>query len=129
MAVLWSWIYVIPLIVLSTGFFGVISFVISLFDHTPPRQLKVARVWARFLLRIAGVKVTVEGLDRIQPGCNYVFVSNHVSYMDIPVVLGNIQEEFLFLAKSSLFDIPMLGTHLKTAGHVKVPLEDPRSAI
>jgi 1-acyl-sn-glycerol-3-phosphate acyltransferase len=129
MTVLWSWIYVIPLIILSTAFFGIVSFAISLFDRTPPRQLRVARIWARSLLRIAGVKVTVEGLERIQPGGNYVFVSNHVSYMDIPVVLGNIPEEFLFLAKSSLFDIPLLGTHLKTAGHVRVPLEDPRSAI
>jgi 1-acyl-sn-glycerol-3-phosphate acyltransferase len=129
MAVLWSWIYVIPLIVLSTACFGVVSFVISLFDHTPARQLKVARVWARSLLRIVGVKVTVEGLDRIQPGGNYVFVSNHVSYMDIPVVMGNIPEDFLFLAKAGLFKIPFLGTHLKTAGHVLVPLEDPRSAI
>jgi 1-acyl-sn-glycerol-3-phosphate acyltransferase len=129
MAAIWSWIYVIPLIILSTAAFGVVSFVISLFDHTPARQLKVARVWARSLLRIVGVKVTVEGLDRIRPGGNYVFVSNHVSYMDIPVVLGTIPEEFLFLAKAALFKIPFLGTHLKTAGHVSVPREDPRSAI
>lgn len=128
-AVLWSWIYVIPLIVLSTAFFGVISFAISLFDRTPPRQLRVARAWARSLLRIVGVKVHVEGLDRIQAGGNYVFVANHVSYMDIPVILGNIPEEFLFLAKSELFRIPFLGTHLRTAGHVQVPREDPRSAI
>ena len=129
MAKLWSWIYVIPLIILSTASFGVVSFVISLFDRTPPRQLRVARAWARSLLWIVGVKVTIEGLDRIQPGGNYVFVSNHVSYMDIPVVLGNIPEQFLFLAKAGLFKIPFLGTHLKTAGHVLVPREDPRSAI
>ena len=129
MAALWSWIYVIPLIILSTACHGVVSFVISWFDRTPARQLKVARAWARSLVRIAGVKVTVEGLDRIRPGGNYVFVSNHVSYMDIPVVLGNIPEDFLFLAKAELFKIPFLGTHLKTAGHVLVPLEDPRSAI
>ena len=129
MAVLWSWIYVIPLIILSTAGFGLVSFVISLFDRRPPRQLRVARAWARSLLWIAGVKVTVEGLDRIQPGGNYVFVANHVSYMDIPVVLGNIPEEFLFLAKSELFKIPFLGTHLRTAGHVLVPQEDPRSSI
>ncbi len=125
----WSWIYVIPLIILSTAFFGLISFAISLFDRRPPRQLRVARAWARSLLRIVGVKVHVEGLDRIRPGGNYVFVANHVSYMDIPVVLANIPEEFLFLAKSGLFQIPLLGTHLKTAGHVQVPREDPRSAI
>jgi 1-acyl-sn-glycerol-3-phosphate acyltransferase len=129
MAAIWSWIYVIPLIIVSTACFGVVSFVISLFDRTPPRQLRVAAIWARSLLRIAGVRVTIEGLDRILPGGNYVFVSNHVSYMDIPVVLGNIPEQFLFLAKSGLFKIPFLGTHLKTARHVLVPQEDPRSSI
>jgi len=50
MAVLWSWIYVIPLIILSTACFGVVSFLISLFDKTPPRQLRVARAWARSLV-------------------------------------------------------------------------------
>jgi 1-acyl-sn-glycerol-3-phosphate acyltransferase len=129
MAKLWSWIFVIPLIILSTASFGIVSFVISLFDRTPPRQLRVARAWARSLLRICGVKVAVEGLERIQPGGNYVFVANHVSYMDIPVVLATIPEQFLFLAKAGLFTIPLLGTHLKTAGHVSVPREDPRSAI
>jgi 1-acyl-sn-glycerol-3-phosphate acyltransferase len=129
MAVVWSWIFVIPLIIISTACHGMVSFVISLFDRTPPRQLKVARAWARSLVRIAGVKVTVEGLERIQPGGNYVFVANHVSYMDIPVVLAHIPEDFLFLAKGELFKIPFLGTHLKTAGHVLVPLQDPRSSI
>ena len=90
MAVVWSWIFVIPLIIISTACHGMVSFVISLFDRTPPRQLKVARAWARSLVRIAGVKVKVEGLERIQPGGNYVFVANHVSYMDIPVVLAHI---------------------------------------
>ena len=41
MAVLWSWIYVIPLIILSTACFGVVSFVISLFDrHAGPGSSK-----------------------------------------------------------------------------------------
>jgi 1-acyl-sn-glycerol-3-phosphate acyltransferase len=49
--------------------------------------------------------------------------------MDTPVVLSSIPAEFRFLAKEGLFQIPFLGTHLKQAGHIPVPREDPRRAV
>jgi 1-acyl-sn-glycerol-3-phosphate acyltransferase len=75
------------------------------------------------------VKVEVEGLDHIDPTGSYVFVSNHASYMDTPVVLANIPVQFRFLAKRGLFQIPLLGTHLSQAGHIPVPREDPRASV
>lgn len=125
---LWSF-WVVPMIVASTVAHGLVSNVWSLFDRTPPPQLRVARAWARSLLWIAGVKVDVEGLENIRAGGNYVFVANHVSYMDTPVVLSHVPEQFLFLAKSGLFKIPFLGWHLQRAGHVSVPLEDVRATL
>jgi 1-acyl-sn-glycerol-3-phosphate acyltransferase len=125
---LWSF-WVVPMIVASTVAHGLVSNVWSLFNRTPPPQLRVARAWARSLLWIAGVKVEVEGLENIRPGGNYVFVANHVSYMDTPVVLSHVPEQFLFLAKSGLFKIPFLGWHLRRAGHVSVPLDDTRGAL
>ena len=125
---LWS-LWVIPMIVVSTFVHGVVSNVWSLFDRAPAPQLRVARAWAKSLLWIAGVKVEVEGLEHIRAGGNYVFVANHVSYMDTPVVLGNVPEQFLFLAKSGLFKIPLLGWHLQRAGHVSVPLDDVRGTL
>jgi 1-acyl-sn-glycerol-3-phosphate acyltransferase len=49
--------------------------------------------------------------------------------MDTPVVLSSIPVQFRFLAKKGLFQITFLGTHLKQAGHIPVPREDPRAAI
>jgi 1-acyl-sn-glycerol-3-phosphate acyltransferase len=89
----------------------------------------VARVWARSLLVVSGVRVIVEGLEHIAPEQSYVFVSNHLSYMDTPVVLANIPVQFRFLAKRGLFQIPFLGTHLGQAGHVPVPRKDPRASV
>ena len=128
MNVMWS-LWVVPMIVVSTFVHGVVSNVWSLFDRTPGPQLRVARAWARSLLWIAGVKVEIEGLEHIRVGGNYVFVANHVSYMDTPVVLAHVPEQFLFLAKSGLFKIPLLGWHLHRAGHVPVPLEDVRGQL
>jgi 1-acyl-sn-glycerol-3-phosphate acyltransferase len=118
-----------PLIVLATIAFGLVSLIISLFETSGRRQIAVARSWARFLLWGSGVKVKVEGLEKIVSDGSYVFVSNHLSYMDTPVILANIPVQFRFLAKSGLFQIPLLGTHLARAGHIPVPRDDARAAV
>jgi 1-acyl-sn-glycerol-3-phosphate acyltransferase len=129
MAFLWSLLIVDPLIVLSTIGCGSVSVLVSFFGQAGRAQMKVARAWGRSLLLFAGVRVTVEGLDKIDPAAGYVFVSNHLSYMDTPVALSHIPAEFRFLAKRGLFQIPFLGTYLKQGGHIPVPREDPRAAI
>jgi len=123
-----AYVITAPLIVLSTMGFGLVSLVISLFEASGRKQIAVARAWARCLLWVSGVKVKVEGLEKIAPGGSYVFVSNHLSYMDTPAILANIPD-FRFLAKSGLFKIPLLGTHLTTAGHIPVPRGDARAAV
>ena len=129
MAFFWSLVFVDPLILLSTLFFGLISLVASPFDRSGEFMMKTARVWARSLLAIAGVRVNVEGLEHLTPGASYVFASNHLSYMDTPVILTHIPADFRFMAKDGLFKIPLLGTHLAQAGHIPVPRHDPRAAV
>jgi 1-acyl-sn-glycerol-3-phosphate acyltransferase len=118
-----------PSIILATIFFGTISLIVSFFDRTGAVQIRVARAWARTLLAVSGIKVRVEGLDQIDPNGSYVFISNHLSYMDTPVALAHIPVQFRFLAKRGLFQIPLLGQHLSRAGHIPVPREDPRAAV
>ena len=89
----------------------------------------MARIWARSLLWIVGVKVEVEGLERVRGIEQCVWASNHVSYMDTPVMLAYIPVQFFFLAKSELFKIPFMGWHLHRAGHVSVPLDDPKASL
>lgn len=118
-----------PLIVLATIGFGLVSLIISLFETSGRKQIAMARAWARCLLWISGVRVKVEGLEKIAVNGSYVFASNHLSYMDTPVVLANIPVQFRFLAKRGLFQIPLLGTHLARAGHIPVPRDDARAAV
>ncbi len=118
-----------PAIVLATIFFGTLSILVSFFDRTGSVQIRFARMWARTLLAVSGVNVVVEGLEKIDPDASYVFVANHMSYMDTPVALAHIPVQFRFLAKRGLFQIPFLGQHLSQAGHIPVPREDPRAAV
>ena len=122
-------LFAVPAIILATICFGTASLIVSFFDQTGAIQIRVARAWARTLLQVSGVRVHVEGLEKIDPAGSYVFVSNHLSYMDTPVALAHIPVQFRFLAKRGLFQIPLLGTHLSRAGHIPVPREDPRAAV
>lgn len=118
-----------PLIVIATIVFALASLAVSIYDPGKRRQAAIARGWARVLLWVSGVKVKVEGLEKISRDGSYVFVSNHLSYMDTPVVLANIPVQFRFLAKRGLFQIPFLGWHLARAGHIRVPRGDARAAV
>ncbi|MGD0437411.1 MAG: lysophospholipid acyltransferase family protein [Bryobacteraceae bacterium] len=118
-----------PLIVIATIAFASVSLAVSIFDPHKRRQSAIAAAWARALLGIGGVKVQVEGLEKISKDGSYIFVSNHLSYMDTPVALANIPVQFRFLAKRGLFQIPFLGWHLARAGHIRVPRGDARAAV
>jgi 1-acyl-sn-glycerol-3-phosphate acyltransferase len=124
-----AWLITAPLIILATVVCGTVSLAASLWDPSGRRPHRVAQFWARLLLKIAGVRVRVEGLERIAPGAAYVFVSNHLSLMDTPLVLAHIPVQFRFLAKRSLYKVPFIGYHLHRAGHIPVEREDPRSSL
>jgi 1-acyl-sn-glycerol-3-phosphate acyltransferase len=118
-----------PAIILLTLVLGVISLSVSFFDPKGRRQAWLAWLWAKLILFFSGVRVRVEGLEHIDPNQSYVFIANHASYMDTPVILSAIKVQFRFLAKRGLFQIPLIGTHLSRAGHIPVPREDPRAAV
>jgi 1-acyl-sn-glycerol-3-phosphate acyltransferase len=118
-----------PLIILSTALMGSINLVGAFWDRDGHLQLRIARAWARILLAIAGARVKVVGLEKVQADVSYVISPNHVSYMDTPALLANIPVRFRFLAKEGLFKVPFIGQHLQKAGHIAVPLDDPRAAL
>jgi 1-acyl-sn-glycerol-3-phosphate acyltransferase len=68
-------------------------------------------------------------LKKLDPNGCYVLVANHMSYMDIPAVMGFLPLEIRFFAKKGLFSIPFLGTHLRRAGHLPVVRGDARASL
>jgi 1-acyl-sn-glycerol-3-phosphate acyltransferase len=89
----------------------------------PPRGewvVPVARAWARCLLWSAGVRLETSFEQDPDPQQRYVFMANHQSLYDIPVLLASLPVSFRFLAKASLFKIPIFGWSLSAAGFVPV---------
>lgn len=124
-----AYLFIDPLIVLATFVFGTVSAVTSVWDKSGRTQHAVARAWGRVLLAVSGVRVRVEGAEKLQPDCAYVLVANHRSLMDTPVMVAHIPLQVRFFAKKGLFKIPLVGGHLRRAGHLPVERENPRASL
>jgi len=122
--------YLIPLISIYTIVMGTLSVGSSLFERNGRFAHWCARTWSRLILATTGVRVHARGLERLEPGRTYVFVSNHQSIYDIPILFATLAFQIRIIAKESLGRFPFLGWHLRRTGHLLVDRHDPdRTAI
>jgi 1-acyl-sn-glycerol-3-phosphate acyltransferase len=93
---------------------------ISFFTRTGNPVHLVARLWARSILFVSRIKVTVNGLSNVDPSKSFIYMSNHQSNFDIPVLLAYIPGQFRWLAKAELFKIPIFGHGMRGAGYISI---------
>jgi 1-acyl-sn-glycerol-3-phosphate acyltransferase len=80
-----------------------------------------AGVWGAWTgIRIAGVKVQTVGLEKLDPKRTYIFMANHASNLDPPILVPLIPGRTSVMAKQELFRYPILGKALRMASLVPV---------
>jgi 1-acyl-sn-glycerol-3-phosphate acyltransferase len=109
--------------------FWLSTLIASWFDRSGNASHGAARFWSRMLLRTAGIRVVAEGLDSLPRDAAFVYVSNHLSLADTPLMAGWLPSSFRFLAKGSLMRVPIIGGHLRRGGHIAVERDDARAAV
>lgn len=87
-----------------------------------------ARIWAKLLMFISGAKVTTKGISNVPKKGGYIFASNHQGALDILIHLAYVPRYFRFIAKKSLFDIPIFGWYMSLAGYVPIERDVATSA-
>lgn len=120
--------FLIPLVALYSVACGTCSLASSLVDRRGIVAHWFARVWAWLILSTTGVRVDVEGRDRLTPGRSYVFVGNHNSFYDIPILFWWLPFQLRIIAKDSLGRFPIWGWHLSRTGHILVDRRNPGSS-
>jgi 1-acyl-sn-glycerol-3-phosphate acyltransferase len=120
--------FLIPAISLYTIVLGTLSIASSLFQSSGRFAHWCARTWSRLILVTTGVGVEVSGLERLQRDRAYVFVANHQSIYDIPIIFWSLPYQIRIIAKQSLGRFPFLGWHLQRTGHMLVDRRRPNRA-
>jgi 1-acyl-sn-glycerol-3-phosphate acyltransferase len=87
------------------------------------------RFWGPGVLAAAGVSLTVSGGDAVDWSRPHVFVSNHQSFLDIPVAFVSLRSNLRFVAKSSLAYVPFLGWYMWATGMIFVDRGKSQHAI
>jgi 1-acyl-sn-glycerol-3-phosphate acyltransferase len=121
--------YIIIWVVLSTAVLGMIAISVSFFTRTGNVVHIIARIWGRAILFVSRIRVTVKGLENIDPSQSYVYMANHQSNFDIPVLLAHLPVQFRWLAKAELFRIPIFGRAMRGAGYIEIDRFNQKSAF
>lgn len=115
--------------ILATLLLGTLTIICGYFSKTGNLPHQIARFWGRTVLWISGIHVTVNGLNNILPGRSYIYMANHQSNFDIPVLIAALPVQFRWLAKAELFKIPVFGRGMKGCGYISIDRSNRESAF
>jgi len=102
---------------------------ISLFSKSGRTPYKIGRFWAWLIMRTNRVKVSVEGLEKIDRERSYVFMSNHSSNLDPLAIAWKLSHPLRFIAKQSLERIPLFGWAARRAKVIFIDRSDSPKSI
>lgn len=119
----------IPAIATYTIVLGTVSLFAGLLDRRGNLAHKVARLWAWLIVKTTGVRIRRTGQALPPETDSAVFVANHASFFDIPIVFNALPRQLRLMAKASLLYVPFIGWHLHRSGHVLVDRTKPGAAI
>jgi 1-acyl-sn-glycerol-3-phosphate acyltransferase len=126
----WTTVFVlIPAIAVYTAVLGTASLVGGLFDRRGHFAHRCAQWWARLILATSGVRIERGGhaLPGEHESC--IFVANHSSIYDVPVLFTAVPRQLRIMAKAALGRVPFIGWHLRLSGHLLVNRTNPGAGI
>lgn len=89
---------------------------------------KQSRNWSKTLLRIAGIKVQIDG-EIPHNNSSIILIANHTSLFDIPILLANIKVDFGIIYKKELEKIPVFGWVLGKSPFIGIIRENPKKSF
>lgn len=80
-------------------------------------------------MRLAGVRIRTRGLEKLDPARTYIYMSNHVSNLDPPIMLPLVPRRTSVMAKKELFSYPLLGRIMLMGSLVPVDRDNRKAGI
>jgi len=100
------------------------------FDRHGKAVYRINKFWTWAILRAGGVKLKVSGLEKLDPSCQYIFMVNHQSNVDIPILIQSLPRfQLRWIAKKELLWVPFFGWAMWATKHIAVDRANSISAV
>lgn len=109
--------------------FSALTIILSPFDFRGWTTYLTYKAFGRCVLLFCGVKLEKHLKGGFEKEKGYIFVANHLSYLDIPVLMCSLPKNIRFIYKKSLSWIPVFGWSLFLGGYIPIDRKNARSAI
>jgi 1-acyl-sn-glycerol-3-phosphate acyltransferase len=116
-------------IVIGTFIFGLLAILASFFSKNGNSVHHIAQFWGRSILWVSGIRTLTSGFSPGMGHHPYIYMSNHQSNFDIPVLYSALPVQFRWLAKAELFKIPLFGQSMRGAGYISIDRSNRQSAF
>jgi len=94
-----------------------------LIDRSGNAAHSIATFWAKAVMRLAGIHVSVRGIENIPRHAPLIILSCHRGAFDIPALQSVLPVQFRWVAKKSLFKLPLVGWSMSLAGYISIDRE------
>ncbi len=109
------------LIALLTLPLGLVILFLGLFDLKGRLAYGISRFWTWAILKIGGIRLRVQGIEHLDSGRQYIFMANHQSNIDIPVLIQSLPKfQLRWIAKKELLFVPLFGWAVWASRHIIV---------
>ena len=108
----------------------ILIIVLGPFDSDGKRVYRINQFWTWLILRMGRISLNVKGLENLESDRQYVFMVNHQSNIDIPILVQSlIRCQLRWIAKKELLWVPLFGWAMWASKHITVDRSDPLDAV
>ena len=118
----------LPLGIIVTIILCLLTIIILPFFGNTHKSNIPAIIWARTLCALSLVHIKVQGHENIDPKASYIFVANHQSLYDMPLVYGWLKNNFKWIIKKEFRKMPIMGKTCELMGHIFIDRSNPMRA-
>jgi 1-acyl-sn-glycerol-3-phosphate acyltransferase len=90
---------------------------------------RIAILWGRAIAKFTRIDIEVYNKEKIYKDGPVIIISNHQSLFDIFIFYSFLDISFRWMAKKSLFSLPIIGPSMKAAGYIPVEREDRKKSM
>ncbi|HEY3251416.1 MAG TPA: lysophospholipid acyltransferase family protein, partial [Ignavibacteria bacterium] len=115
--------------ILYSMFWATFTLISAPFNYHHKIGYFILKSWTKGGLLLYGVKVNLAGRENIEKGKGHIYVSNHLSYLDILVLLATIPDNIRMVYKREISRIPIFGWAMLACGFISIDRTNIKRAV